>query len=263
MWRFEILVQGFPGRTTRHGGLAWSTVGLLSDGARAVLVDTGAYTYRNILRDRLGERGLRPMDITDILVTHCHWDHLCNYPLFPRATVHVPGLDLDWALAQPVGTWEVPELHVKALAKEPRARRIEPGGEPLPGVRSVATPGHTPGHLAYVASTDGGEIVLAGDAVKHRAELLSGRAEMSLDAEASRRSILLLRTITRADPRNTLVCGHDRPLRMESGGATYVGALDAGITARLSDDFDHVTTFDLARMAERATADQKVSSSRL
>ena len=43
---------------------------------------------------------------------------------------------------------------------------LEGGEEPFPGIRAIATPGHTPGHMVFIF----GEIIFAGDAVRGSAE---------------------------------------------------------------------------------------------
>jgi len=217
MYELDILFQGFPGRSTCHGGLGWSTVALLRGHGETVLVDTGGYGYRTPLLAQLEERGIRRSDVTAVVLTHCHWDHICNFALFPEARVVVPRPDLEWAAAQPIGTWELPEFHVERLAATDHVLRVEDGGEPLPQVHAVATPGHTPGHFAYHVATSDGPVLFAGDAVKNEYELMTGDTDMTLDAAESRRSIMKVREMLRADPSLVLVPGHDRLLSLHYG----------------------------------------------
>jgi N-acyl homoserine lactone hydrolase len=245
MYSFDVLVQGYPGTTTTHGGLGWATVSLLRGHGEALIVDTGSYGYRTVLLERLADLGLTPQDVTGVLVTHLHWDHVCNYPLFPSARVYVPSVDLEWAIEQPVGTWSLPEFHVEHLARDKRTERLSDGDEPLPGLRALATPGHTPGHMAFVAAAERGLLVFAGDAVKNQAELMSERVDMTLDAAASAASVRRLRELAASDPENTLVCGHDRLLAIESGNVVYRGGLEAAVLARFTPDFGHQRRIDL------------------
>jgi N-acyl homoserine lactone hydrolase len=155
MYDLTILIQGFPGRSTCHGGLGWSTVALLRGHGETILVDTGGYGYRVPLLAALTKHGVRREDITAVALTHCHWDHACNFPLFPNARIIVPRPELEWAAEQPVGTWELPEFHVDFLNRSERVERVEDGAEPLPEFFALATPGHTPGHFAYHAQIEG------------------------------------------------------------------------------------------------------------
>jgi N-acyl homoserine lactone hydrolase len=245
VYELSILFQGFPGRSTCHGGLGWSTVALLRGEGRTVLVDTGGYGYRTPLLAQLEERGIARSDVTAVVLTHCHWDHICNFPLFPNAQVVVPRPDLEWAAAQPVGTWELPEFHVEELARAEHVLRAEDGGEPLPDVHAIATPGHTPGHFAYRVATTDGPVIFAGDAVKNEHELRTGDADMTLDAAQSRRSIEKVRDLLAADPRLVLVPGHDRLLSLRDGEVVAHSQLAAGIKAWLPGRAEPTSTVDL------------------
>jgi glyoxylase-like metal-dependent hydrolase (beta-lactamase superfamily II) len=245
MYSLDILVQGYPGKTTHHGGLGWATVALLRGRGETLVVDTGSYGYRDLLVERLGAFGLKREDVTGVLITHLHWDHVCNYPFFPRARVYVPEADLLWAAGQPIGTWHLPEFHVERLAAEKRALKVRDGDEVLPGVRAVATSGHTPGHISYVARGERGGLIFAGDAVKNQAELVSERVDMTLDEAASKASLRRLRDITAANPENVLICGHDRLLGLAEGRVVHKGGLEGAILARFTPEFDRQARIDL------------------
>ena len=59
-FRLNVLVQGFPGKSVCHGGLGWSTIALIRDGERAILVDTGSFNARHNIHDGLTRLGLEP-----------------------------------------------------------------------------------------------------------------------------------------------------------------------------------------------------------
>ena len=245
MYSLDVLVQGYPGKTTHHGGLGWATVALLRGRGETILVDTGSYGYRDLLVDRLREHGIQREDVTAILVTHLHWDHVVNYPFFPRAKIFIPEADLDWALDQPIGTWALPEFHVEKLGHDRRALKVQDGDEVLPGIRAVGTPGHTPGHIAYVVRGEKGGLIFAGDAVKNQAELMTEQVDMTLDLEKSKISVRRVRDITAANPENTLVCGHDRLLGLADGKLVYKGKLEGAMLARFTPDFEQQARIDL------------------
>ena len=248
MYTLDVLIQGFPGRSNDHGGLGWSTVPLLRGHGEVILIDTGSYAYRVPLIERLGGLGIGREDVTSVVLTHCHWDHICNYTLFPKAKVFVPDEDLQWALNQPVGTWHIPELHVEKLGDERRAVRVRDGDEFLPEIRAVATPGHTPGHLSYVVRGERSDLIFTGDAVKNQAELMTGLVDMTLDPAASQESIRRLRGLAAQDPSNIIVCGHDRLLGLNGDQLSYLSELRATLSARLSPEFEKETIIDLARI---------------
>jgi len=84
----DIVVQGFPGKTVCHGGLGWSTVVLIRGRGKVAMIDTGNFNVRSLLIDGLKKHGLKPTDLTDLLLTHAHWDHCVNWTLFPVAHRH-------------------------------------------------------------------------------------------------------------------------------------------------------------------------------
>jgi N-acyl homoserine lactone hydrolase len=246
----DLLVAGYPGRSTVHGPLGWSGITLLQGGGRTALVDTGGFGLRWPLRAALAQRGVAPDDVTDVLLTHVHYDHAVNALLFPRARVWISAADLEWACARPPGFDAIPELHAAALAQDRRTRRIEADGEVLPGIEAIGAPGHTPGSLAYLVAGPQAPVLFAGDAVKNRAELVSGSVDMTEDRAASEASVRRLRELWLGVPGTVLVPGHDLPLRADADGRpAYVGARRAGVEAWFGDDLADLTRFDLGRGA--------------
>ena len=133
----DIVVQGFPGKTVCHGGLGWSTIALIRGHGRIALVDTGGFGVRKLLIDELARRGLKPTDVTDLLITHAHHDHCINWPLFKDARIVVGAHELAWAAQEPWGETPVPELYVRELQTWPSVHQAADGEDP----RRVVTPG--------------------------------------------------------------------------------------------------------------------------
>lgn len=126
------------------------------------------------LPDALAAAGLTPDDIDIVVFTHLHVDHVgwatdSGRPFFPRATYRCHAADWEWSVSAQVG------LHEARLAA--LAERIDPvgDGEQLaPGVTAIATPGHTPGHLAIVLSGPGQRAFLLGDVAHCPVQLTPG-----------------------------------------------------------------------------------------
>lgn len=241
----EVLVQGYPGKTVCHGSLGWSTIALVRTPTRNVLIDVGSFGMRRILIERLALQGLEPQDITDVVLTHSHFDHSINWVTFPDARIVIGGQELDWSLTQPIGRTMVPELYVRELASHPRLVRIHPGEDVFPNFRAYATPGHTPGHLTYVLMSGEKDILFTGDAAKNRAELLCKRAEMTLDAAESTRSMHAIWELWQQKPGSVLVPGHDLPMVLREGVPHYVEEREGGVQALFGETIDQVKTFDL------------------
>jgi glyoxylase-like metal-dependent hydrolase (beta-lactamase superfamily II) len=246
MYSLDVLVQGYPGKSVCHGALGWSTIALLRGEGRVALVDVGSFNIRPELAKQLAARGVRREDVTDILLTHAHWDHSVNAPLFPNATVWIGAAELEWAEAEPWDFNALPELHVRDLVSSPRTRRIAAGDEPLPGVHAIAAPGHTPGCLAYYMAANDPPVIFSGDAAKNRAEMMSMAADMTMDAAASASSMAGIWSLWRAVPGTLLVPGHDLTMRLDAEGRPeYCGQRQAAVRSWFSEDLAVTTDFDL------------------
>jgi len=103
MNQLDLLIQGFPGRAVCRGDLGWSTVSLLRGQGRVALVDVVAFGIRRELSQQLHAQGVKPEDVTDVILTHAHYDHAVNFILFPNATVWIGDEELTWAASQPPG----------------------------------------------------------------------------------------------------------------------------------------------------------------
>jgi glyoxylase-like metal-dependent hydrolase (beta-lactamase superfamily II) len=241
----ELLVTGYPGKSTCHGGLGWSTIALVRHAGRVVLIDVGSFTHRAMLRSGLAQRGLSPADVTDVLLTHAHHDHSVNWMLFPNAAVRIGRIELAWAATHPPEQ-PLPELYVDAFAGDPRVRLIEDGETVVPGITALLVHGHTPGSLCYVFDAGEGDVIFTGDAAKNRAELRSGRVDLTLDANASEAALRRIHALWRRNPRNVVVPGHDLPLILDDAGVPqYVGKRSAGIAAWFGDTLDDMQVFDI------------------
>ncbi|WP_426524163.1 MBL fold metallo-hydrolase [Bradyrhizobium sp. McL0615] len=247
MYRIDVLVQGFPGKAVCHGGLGWSTIALLRSDRHKILIDVGAFGIRKPLESQLKAIGVAPEDITDVVLTHAHYDHSVNFVLFDRATVWIGAKEIEWAAAQPPGFDPLPELYVQALATDPRVKRVREGEEFLPGIVAFDAPGHTPGSLVFHLTANALPVIFTGDAAKNRAELISRKVDMSLDEAASTASIDRIWQLWRAVPGTIVIPGHDLSMRLdERGQPVYIGERKAGISAWFGETMEDTTLFDIS-----------------
>jgi glyoxylase-like metal-dependent hydrolase (beta-lactamase superfamily II) len=112
-----------------------STVVLIRDEGRAVVVDPGMVSDRRKILDPLTDLGVDPADVGDVVFSHHHPDHTLNAALFERARFH----DF-WAIYHG-DTW---------------TDRAADGFQLSPSVRLMATPGHTPQDITTLVDTEHG-----------------------------------------------------------------------------------------------------------
>src|SRR5690606_33750566 len=115
----------------------------------------------------------------------------------------------------------------------------------LPGITAHLAPGHTPGHLVYVLKGQDRDIIFTGDSAKNRAELISGRTDMTYDEAVSAASVAAIWTLWRSRPGNVVVPGHDIPMALTGGRPTYLAGREAGIKAWFGDDIETMTALQL------------------
>ena len=244
-YQVDIIVSGFPGKSVCHGGLGWSSIVLLRGHGRVALVDVGTFGMRNLLIAGLERRGLKPEDVTDVLLTHSHHDHSINWTLFSHARIVIGGVEMDWAMRQPWGRTPVPELYVEKLQAWQTVDQVGDGATVLPGITAHLAPGHTPGCLVFLFQGERHDVVFTGDAAKNRAELVSGDTDMTFDPAISAASIAAIWTMWRRRPGSILIPGHDLPMLQDDGQARYIGRREAAIAAWYGDGMEQTTLIDL------------------
>jgi glyoxylase-like metal-dependent hydrolase (beta-lactamase superfamily II) len=242
----DIVIQGYPGKAVCHGGLGWSSVVLLRGHERVALIDAGSFGLRPLLVPRLRERGLKPADVTDVLLTHSHHDHSVNWTLFRHARIVIGAHELEWSLNEPWGETPVPELYMRELHIWPTLQTVKDGEEVLPGITAHIAPGHTPGCLVFVLKGSTHDMVFTGDAAKNRAEMISRKTDMTYNPAISAASIEMIWSHWRRRAGSILVPGHDVPMVLEGGKPHYIGKREAAIKSWFGEDMESTTLFNLA-----------------
>jgi glyoxylase-like metal-dependent hydrolase (beta-lactamase superfamily II) len=244
-YEIDILVQGFPGKGVFNGGLGWSTVVLIQTADRKLMLDGGGFSMRGIVASRLAQRGVTPGDITDMLLTHAHHDHMVNWVLFRNARIAIGAYELECAAKLPWGETPTPELYVQELKSWPMLHTLEDGEEAFPGITAHMAPGHTRGHLIFVLHGPEYDVIFTGDAAKNRAELVSRATDMTYGPTVSAASIDKIWELWQRRPGSILVPGHDLAMVQENGSCRYIAKREAAIIAWYGDDMKTTTLFDL------------------
>ena len=188
-------------------------VALVRTGDDYLLIDAGSggtwEPTAGKLADSLEVAGVKPEQISKVVLTHAHPDHiwglideLDDSLRFPRAQYVVAAREFDfWTLgeaAKLTGPVEGIAAGARRVFKaiEARTIRIRPGDEVAPGIVAVDTAGHTPGHISLLITSGSNKLLITADAVQNAHIALAHpdwqpRADMDgLRAAASRRRLL-------------------------------------------------------------------------
>lgn len=160
---------------------------LLEMGDSLVLVDTGAGNQfgpglGGKLLDSLNAAGFNAEDVTDVLITHAHSDHIGGLTrddqiVFGNATVHVGKPDIDFFLDRENAAKSGYEKlffdqAIQVLTPYIDAGKIDVFDETteiLPGVTASLHPGHTPGSAFYTLESQGQTLTFGGDIIHAQA----------------------------------------------------------------------------------------------
>ena len=154
---------------------------LVNTGTKLVLIDTGAAslfgpTLGNLLAN-LKAAGYQPEQVDEVYITHMHADHVgglmaADKLAFPNATVRADKHDadfwlnqanLDKAPADAKGFFQGAMASMNPYVAAGKFKPFDGDTELVPGIKAVATRGHTPGHSIYKVESKGQTLVLWGD----------------------------------------------------------------------------------------------------
>ena len=135
------------------------------------------------LTEGLINRGYKPEDITDVLLTHLHADHCGGCfknrpdgngfePVFPEAEYHVSRSQWEWAVKNnPREEDAFLEENILPLSQGGRLHLVDEEGELFEGLSVRFCDGHTPGLMIPVIVFKGRTLVYTGDLIPTAAHL--------------------------------------------------------------------------------------------
>ena len=211
---------------------------LLETAGKKVLFDNGLGSEKlygpesGQLLTSLSEAGVDPAAIDALVLTHGHSDHCWGTvaddgtPNFPNATIYMAQEELAfWESDPPSERMERSAAGVARhlLPLRDRIVFVRDGEEFLPGVQAWLTPGHTPGHMAYLFA---GNWCLTGDVAFH--DPLSytfPEARSTFDTDREQGVETRKRLLARLADERIAVIGYHHPWpglgRIERGGESF------------------------------------------
>lgn len=221
--RFKVSALIAGADTSRRLDLAMM-VWVIKGGGRTILLDAGFHRDDLVRRwhpteftppsEAIGRLGMGPNDVTDVIISHIHWDHLDGVDLFPRAKVWIQREEFEHHLDS---TGVVKDRAIDAgdakvlagIAREGRVVLVDGDAkEIIPGVTLYTGGKHTYASQFATVTTASGTIVLASDNV-YLYENLAKHAPIAqtLDSASNVRTQERMMKLA-SDPR-LIVPGHD------------------------------------------------------
>jgi glyoxylase-like metal-dependent hydrolase (beta-lactamase superfamily II) len=202
-------------------------VWLVRGGGRIILFDSGfhrprwfkEWTIKNYLRPDEAVRlaGVKPEEVTDVVVSHAHWDHMGGIDLFPKASVWIQKEEFRYYTGdawQPGGDHDgIDPDDVQQLIRLNTAGRLRlvdgDDVEIFPGIRAYTGARHT--FASQYLRIDGSPpFVLASDSVylyrnltEHKASATFSEADHAANIKNQERMIQFAGSLDRVIP------GHD------------------------------------------------------
>lgn len=155
---------------------------LINTGSKLVAIDTGnglgAFAANKGIvgqaRGNMEAAGIDPKSVDIVLISHFHGDHIGGLknadgtPAYPNAEIKVPAAELafwsdDANQSKANGFNKNQFAGVKKMIDGLKFTPFEPNKEVAPGITSIATPGHTPGHTSFAVASGGARMIVQGD----------------------------------------------------------------------------------------------------
>jgi glyoxylase-like metal-dependent hydrolase (beta-lactamase superfamily II) len=160
---------------------------IVRNAERTLLVDTGFAPDVGTRRGRtclhppteaLAGVGVEPADVTQIVLTHLHYDHTGNVAAFPHAELVVQRRELDF-WSSPAGARAAFADHAEAAEvtaivaadRAGRVRALDGSATVAPGIDALAVGGHAPGQQMLLVESRRGPVLLASDVLHYYEEL--------------------------------------------------------------------------------------------
>jgi glyoxylase-like metal-dependent hydrolase (beta-lactamase superfamily II) len=157
---------------------------VINTGSKLVLIDTGNGEAANTaskgavgqLATNMQAAGIDPKSIDIVLISHFHGDHINGLRLadnsltYPNAEIKVPAE--EWAFwmdeanqskANGFNKGNFANAKKIFVGLESKVTKYEASKEVAPGITSISTPGHTPGHMSFAVASGSSKFLVQSD----------------------------------------------------------------------------------------------------
>jgi glyoxylase-like metal-dependent hydrolase (beta-lactamase superfamily II) len=155
---------------------------LINTGGKLIAIDTGNGLGANAAskgavgqaRINMEVAGIDPKQVDIVIISHFHGDHIGGLrnadgsPAYPNAEIMVPAVEhAFWSdeanTAKANGFNKAQFPNVKKIMTGLKVTPYDANKEVAPGITSVFTPGHTPGHMSFVVASGAHKIMVQSD----------------------------------------------------------------------------------------------------
>jgi glyoxylase-like metal-dependent hydrolase (beta-lactamase superfamily II) len=157
---------------------------VINTGSKLVVIDTGnglgAFDQTKgavgQMNANMKAAGIDPAAVDIVVISHFHGDHIGGLKtadgklVYPNAEIKVPAA--EWAFwtdeanaakANGFNKQQFPNVKKMLDGLGDKVTKYEAGKEVAPGITSIATPGHTPGHVSYAVQSGSGKMLIQSD----------------------------------------------------------------------------------------------------